>query len=47
MITNPLGRWLLRVVFWLGWVLVLLSTFLTNHFNGHAEGPGFEIHRRS
>jgi methanethiol S-methyltransferase len=31
-VTNPLGVAVLHVVFWLGWVLVLLSTFLINHF---------------
>jgi methanethiol S-methyltransferase len=31
-VTNPLGVAILHVVFWLGWALVLLSTFLINHF---------------
>src|SRR5262245_23044595 len=31
-VTNPLAVALLHAVFWLGWVLVLLSTFLINHF---------------
>ena len=32
-VTNPAGRWLLLAVFWLGWALVLLSTFLIDHFD--------------
>ena len=32
-VTTPVGRWLLLAVFWLGWALVLLSTFLINHFD--------------
>jgi methanethiol S-methyltransferase len=32
-VTNPKGRFFLHVVFWVGWVTVLLSTFLINHFD--------------
>jgi len=32
-VTNPIGRSLLQAVFWAGWALVLLSTFLINHFD--------------
>ena len=31
-VTNPVGVVVLQVVFWIGWALVLLSTFLINHF---------------
>jgi methanethiol S-methyltransferase len=31
-VTNPVGVLALQAVFWLGWVLVFLSTFLINHF---------------
>ena len=31
-VTSPLGVVLLDVVFWIGWGLVFLSTFLINHF---------------
>ena len=31
-VTNPVGVFVLNAVFWLGWGLVLLSTFLINHF---------------
>ena len=31
-VTDPLGVMALQAVFWLGWFLVLLSTFLINHF---------------
>ncbi len=31
-VTNPLGAMALQAIFWLGWFLVLLSTFLINHF---------------
>lgn len=31
-VTNPLGVFALEAVYWLGWGLVLLSTFLINHF---------------
>ncbi len=30
---NPAGRWLMHAVFWLGWAVVLLSTFLIDHFD--------------
>jgi len=32
-VTNPIGRWLLLAVFWAGWMIVLFSTFLINHFD--------------
>lgn len=31
-VANPLGATVLQAVFWLGWALVLFSTFLINHF---------------
>lgn len=31
-VTDPVGATLLGVLFWSGWTLVLLSTFLINHF---------------
>jgi protein-S-isoprenylcysteine O-methyltransferase Ste14 len=31
-VTNPTGALLLQAVFWIGWGVVLLSTFLINHF---------------
>jgi protein-S-isoprenylcysteine O-methyltransferase Ste14 len=31
-VTNPIGVFVLQALFWLGWGLVLLSTFLINHF---------------
>jgi len=31
-VTNPLGVIVLQAIFWFGWFLVLLSTFLINHF---------------
>lgn len=31
-VANPLGAAILQAVFWLGWALVLFSTFLINHF---------------
>jgi protein-S-isoprenylcysteine O-methyltransferase Ste14 len=30
---NPVGRWLLHAVFWAGWALALVSTFLIDHFD--------------
>jgi protein-S-isoprenylcysteine O-methyltransferase Ste14 len=32
-VTNPTGAAILWAVFWIGWVTVLLSTFLINHFD--------------
>jgi protein-S-isoprenylcysteine O-methyltransferase Ste14 len=32
-IENPAGRLILWGIFWLGWVIVLVSTFLINHFD--------------
>ena len=32
-VTNPKGRFFVHVVFWAGWVIVLLSTFLISHFD--------------
>src|SRR5689334_1203200 len=32
-IGNPIGAGILTAVFWLGWVIVLISTFLINHFD--------------
>jgi protein-S-isoprenylcysteine O-methyltransferase Ste14 len=31
-VTNPVGAMVLQAVFWIGWGVVLLSTFLINHF---------------
>jgi protein-S-isoprenylcysteine O-methyltransferase Ste14 len=31
-VSNPAGILVLQAVFWLGWVVVLVSTFLINHF---------------
>jgi methanethiol S-methyltransferase len=31
-VSNPAGVALLQAVFWIGWALVLVSTFLINHF---------------
>jgi len=31
-VTSPAGVVLLRAIFWVGWALVLISTFLINHF---------------
>ena len=30
-VENPVARWLLHAVFWAGWALVLVSTFLIDH----------------
>jgi protein-S-isoprenylcysteine O-methyltransferase Ste14 len=32
-VDNPAGRIALNVLFWLGWAIVLLSTFMINHFD--------------
>jgi methanethiol S-methyltransferase len=32
-VTNPVGAGVLHAVFWIGWVVVLISTFLINHFD--------------
>jgi protein-S-isoprenylcysteine O-methyltransferase Ste14 len=32
-VTNPIGAGTLATLFWLGWVIVLVSTFLINHFH--------------
>ncbi len=32
MVTNPAGATVLQAVFWLGWLTVLLSTFMISHF---------------
>jgi methanethiol S-methyltransferase len=32
-VTNPAGRGALWALFWLGWLIVLLSTFMINHFD--------------
>jgi protein-S-isoprenylcysteine O-methyltransferase Ste14 len=32
-VTSLVGRWLLLAVFWLVWVVVLVSTFLIDHFD--------------
>lgn len=31
-ITSPPARWAIYMVFWLGWAVVLASTFMINHF---------------
>jgi methanethiol S-methyltransferase len=31
-VTNPAGIVILQVIFWAGWAIVLVSTFLINHF---------------
>ena len=32
-VEHPFGRWLLWTLFWLGWIMVLLSTFMIDHFD--------------
>lgn len=32
-VENPLGKLVLRTLFWIGWTTVLLSTFIINHFD--------------
>lgn len=32
-VTNPVGAGLLTALFWLGWAIVLISTFLLSHFD--------------
>ena len=32
-IDNPLGRGILHLLFWMGWLTVLVSTFMINHFD--------------
>jgi len=32
-VENPIGQFILQGLFWLGWLLVLFSTFLINHFD--------------
>jgi protein-S-isoprenylcysteine O-methyltransferase Ste14 len=32
-VENPAGRLILQALFWLGWLTVLFSTFLINHFD--------------
>ena len=49
-VTNPLGANVLHALFWLGWLIVLLSTFLINHFDlfgleqvwAHSQGRAIE-----
>jgi methanethiol S-methyltransferase len=31
-VQNPAAVWILNAVFWLGWAVLLISTFLINHF---------------
>ena len=31
-VSNPFGEMILWAIFWIGWVIVLVSTFLINHF---------------
>ena len=31
-VSNPVGAGILRAIFWIGWVVILISTFLINHF---------------
>ena len=32
-VSNPVGAGLLTVLFWVGWVIALISTFVINHFD--------------
>ena len=32
-VSNPAGRGILQALFWLGWLVVLSSTFMINHFD--------------
>jgi len=32
-VENPVGRWFIHAVFWAGWAIVLVSTFLIDHFD--------------
>jgi protein-S-isoprenylcysteine O-methyltransferase Ste14 len=32
-VTQPLGSFVLTALFWIGWLMVLLSTFMINHFD--------------
>ena len=32
-VRNPVGRAVLQVLFWMGWAIVVLSTFLISHFD--------------
>ena len=32
-VENPAGHLILEILFWLGWVIVLVSTFMINHFD--------------
>jgi protein-S-isoprenylcysteine O-methyltransferase Ste14 len=32
-VTNPIAAGILRALFWLGWAIVLISTFLISHFD--------------
>jgi methanethiol S-methyltransferase len=32
-VTNPAGATVLWALFWIGWIIVLISTFLINHFD--------------
>jgi protein-S-isoprenylcysteine O-methyltransferase Ste14 len=49
-VENPLGAGILTAIFWIGWAIVLVGTFLINHFvlfglqqvYGHWRGTGAE-----
>jgi protein-S-isoprenylcysteine O-methyltransferase Ste14 len=32
-VANPVGRWLLHAVFWTGWAIAFVSTYLIDHFD--------------